>query len=480
MASTETKAVNGGNQEEKNEPPKLKWWQLSLLGVGCTIGTGFFLGSAISIKAGGPAALLSYAIAALVTLVVFDVLAKMTAEEPLEGSFRAYAKKAFGRWAGFSSGWVYWSSELLIMGSQLTALSLFTRHWLAGVPMWIFAACYGALGLCVVVIGTKAFERVENVFAVVKIAAILMFIVIALLVVLNVIYVHGERHTFTDSVTPFAPFGFIGWWSSLLLAIYAFGGIEVMGLMAMRLQKPEEAPKAGRVMLLLLAVIYIASLLLAILLVPWQTFHSKQSPFMLALALFRLPWALTVFNAVLIVAGFSTMVASLFAVTKILVTLAKDKDAPTFFTRSWKGKPIAAISLTTGGLVLSTVFALLMPGRIYEYFTIAAGLMLLYNWLFILASSFKLLKLTVWGRVKSMAGMAVLLAAVAGCVVHHMSRPGFYISLAFAAVIGVLTLVMRKRWKGGAPSGPQQGRTERFSPKQHSERLKSKIRAKSD
>lgn len=61
--------------------------------------------------------------AAFGTYIVFDVLAKMTGKDPQQGSFQTYAAKAFGRWAGFSSGWVYWCSELLIMGSQLTALS---------------------------------------------------------------------------------------------------------------------------------------------------------------------------------------------------------------------------------------------------------------------------------------------------------------------------------------------------------------------
>lgn len=96
----------------------------------------------------------------------FVMLARMTAEDPIEGYFRSYAKKAYGRWAGFSSGWVYWSAELLIMGSQLTALSLFSRFWLPQLPMWIFATVYGVLGLGIIIVGTKGFERLENIFAV--------------------------------------------------------------------------------------------------------------------------------------------------------------------------------------------------------------------------------------------------------------------------------------------------------------------------
>ena len=56
---------------------------------------------------------------------MYNLLAKMTAEDPQDGSFCYYAGKAYGRWAGFSCGWNYWSSNILIMGSQLTALSIF-------------------------------------------------------------------------------------------------------------------------------------------------------------------------------------------------------------------------------------------------------------------------------------------------------------------------------------------------------------------
>lgn len=123
--------------------------------------------------------LISFVLAAIATFIVFDVLARMTAEDPREGSFRSYAKKAYGRWAGFSSGWMYWCSEVLIMGSQMTALAIFSRFWFPGIPMWIFAAGYAVLGLLVIWIGNKGFDRLENVLAVIKVAAIVMFLVIA-------------------------------------------------------------------------------------------------------------------------------------------------------------------------------------------------------------------------------------------------------------------------------------------------------------
>ncbi|MDO7904851.1 amino acid permease [Paenibacillus sp. JX-17] len=436
------------------EDTQLQWWQLSLLGVACTIGTGYFLGTGLGIRIGGPSILIAFVLAALGTYIVFDVLAQMTAKEPEQGSFRSYAKKAFGRWAGFSSGWVYWSSELLIMGSQLTALSLFTRFWLPGLPLWLLACGYAILGLAVLFMGTKGFDRVENVLAVIKIAAIVMFLVIAVIALLG--WVGGGKHSpsFPTTAKEFFPASWKGSWSSVIFAFYAFGGIEIIGLMAIRLKNPADAPKAGKMMLILLASVYIISVGLAVTLLPWSAFTGKESPFIAALKSYDLPFVPHVFNAVLIIAGFSTMVASLFAVTTMLVTLAGDGDAPKLFAIKVRKKlALPAIALTAAGMAASIVLALLIPGKIYEYVTTAAGLLLLYNWLFILITAGKLLQLTPFGQIKRYAGMVLILIGVTGTLFHGMSRPGFWISLLFIGLIGIVTLLMQWKWKkqkGGA------------------------------
>lgn len=436
-----------GQAQEKGN---LKWWQLSLLGVASTVGTGYFLGSGIGIGMAGPAILIAFVLAALGTYTVFEALAKMTAQRPIKGSFRSYAKKAFGRWAGFSNGWVYWSAELLIMGSQLTALSLFSRFWFPGVPMWLFAAGYALLGLFVIFIGNKGFDSVENVLSVIKIAALVMFLVLAGAALFGWLP-GGEKAAFPQTLGQFFPKGWMGLWSGLIFAFYAFGGIEVMGMMALRLTDPKEAPKAGKIMLLTLAFMYLLSLGLVVTLVTWDAIVPKKSPFIIALDGVNMAFIPHVFTAVLIIAGFSTMVASLYAVTTMLVTLAEDHDAPPLFSkRALNKRPVYAIGLTATGMAASVILSLAMPGKVYEYITTAAGLLILYNWLFILVTSGKLLKLTVFGQVKRYAGMALLLLAVSGTLTHGTSRPGFWGSLIFIGVIGVVTLIMQFAvWKKG-------------------------------
>lgn len=431
----------------KSTSGDMKWWQLSLFGVGCTIGTGFFLGSSLAIKMTGPSILIGYLIAAIGTYFVFDALSKMTAKEPLEGGFRSYAKKAYGRWAGFTSGWVYWCSEVLIMGSQMTALSIFSRFWFPNVPLWVFAAGYALLGLVVILIGVGILNKLENILAVLKVSAILMFIIIALLALFGVI--DGERPIqYPDSKRDFLPGGVLGLWSAVIFAFYAFGGIEILGLMATKLKNPKEAPKAGRVMLFSLMFIYALSIGLAVTMVPWNRFNAKESPFVIALDAYNLSFVPHIFNGALIIAGFSTMVASLYGVTSVLVTLAEEGDAPESFAKNGKLKvPLPTLILTMLGIASSVVSALVMPNRIYEYITTAAGLMLLYNWMFILASPRKILKTRARDRMKYYLGMVLILIAVIGTLFHDSSRPGFFISLAFLGIIGCITLIMNAKWK---------------------------------
>ncbi|MER2076889.1 amino acid permease [Psychrobacillus psychrotolerans] len=431
------------------EDGHLAWWQLSLIGVGCIIGTGFFLASSIAIQMTGPSVILAFTMAACATYIVFEALAKMSANDPQKGSFRTYAKKAYGRWAGFSSGWVYWCSEILIIGSQLTAISLLTKLWFPKVALWIFALIYAICGLLVLFIGAKAFGKLESVFAVMKIAAIFMFIIIAVLALTGVID-GNPKDNIPSTLEGFFPKGILGFWSALLFAFYAHGGIEVMGVMAIHLKKKEDAPKSGKVMLGLLGIIYVTSLILALLLMPYTKFKDDKSPFVTALSGFNLDFFPHVFTAAIIIAGFSTMSASLFSVTTILTTLSEEGDAPAIFSKQTKKKfkmPLPAIALTSVGLILSIVTSLLLPDKVYQYITTAAALMLLYNWLFILAMYHRLVDTTKADKVKRVIGIILVSAAVSGALFHSTSRPGFFISLIFLSIIAIIVLFLRKKWK---------------------------------
>lgn len=433
--------------QSKQEDKNMKWWQLSLFGVGCTIGTGFFLGSGVGIQQGGPSIVLAMILAGIATYIVFDALAKMTAKQPEKGAFRTYAKQAYGRWAGFSIGWIYWFVEILIMGSQLTALSIFNQFWFPNLPLWISAIIYAILGLFVLLVGTKKLSKIENIFAVMKLAAILMFIVIAAVFVFGIMDGVDKLHI-PKGIGDVFPTGVIGFWTCLIFAFYAFGGIEVMGLMATQLKDPNEAPKSGKVMIFAIVILYTIALSLALLLVPWDGINTEKSPFLTALQDFNLGVIPHIFNGALIIAGFSTMVGSFYGVTTILVSLAEDGDAPSLFAK--KGKlavPLPSLVLLIIGITVSIILSLVLPDKIYTYITTGAGLMLLYNWLFIILSAIKLLDVKGKDRIMYYIGILLLLVGVSGTLLDKVNRPGFFISLGIIAVIGIFILILRKRWQ---------------------------------
>lgn len=433
-----------GNTSESGD---LKWWQLSLIGVGCTIGTGFFLGSAIGIKVTGPSIVISFILAAIGTYVVYSLLAKMTAEDPQEGSFCYYANKAFGQWAGFSCGWNYWSSNILIMGSQLTALSILSQFWFPNIPLWIFASGYAVLSIGVVLTGNKGFDKVEDLLAVIKTAAIIMFIILAAAALFGWFNLDArEPHIPKSSGSLFAE-GFKGFWSSLIYAFYAYGGIEVIGLMATRLKKKEDAPKAGIIMLIVLVIIYVLALGLAVIMAAHGAFNEKESPFVTALSEYNLEFFPHVFNGAIIVAGFSTMTASLFGVTTLLVTLAEDGDAPKMFSKklNWKELPLPSLLLAVAGLIASIITALLLPGKIYEYITTAAGILILFNWSFIIISSLKILEMKAWNKIIAFLGIFLILAAVSGTLMEKNIRMGFFVSIFVVVLIAIIALFLQKK-----------------------------------
>lgn len=225
-----------------------------------------------------------------------------------------------------------------------------------------------------------------------------------------------------------------------------------MGLMTIRLKDSKDAQKSGRVMLMILTIIYVVSLGLAIMMVPLNQFNTKESPFVIALQDYNLPYVSFILNVVLILAGFSTLVGSLFAVTSVLMNLAEEGDAPAMFAKkNKKNISFPALTLIIIGLGASILSALLLPKNIYEYVTTAAGLMLLYTWSLILLSFWRLMNPKGWMQIKSIIGLIMIALAVSGTLLQKTTRFGFLVSLLFLGIVIIVTIIVhfvsRKRNK---------------------------------
>ncbi|CCQ98275.1 conserved membrane hypothetical protein [[Clostridium] ultunense Esp] len=440
--------------KEKRGSEKLSWWQLSLIGIGSIIGAGFFLGTGVSVRLAGESILLSYLIGGITVFIVFRALAQMSIHAPQSGAFRAYARFAFGPDVGFLSGWVYWIAGVLIMSSEVTAISVFTRYWFPGIPLWIFAVLYSALALGINLMGVKNFGRIESSFAIIKLGTLLLFILFGFLILLGLIpptLSRLDHLTFSFQWNDWFPNGFRGVWSSLLFVLFSYGGVEVLGIAAAELKKREDLMRAGRATLSSLTLLYILALYFVLLMTPWQSISPAKSPFVTALAAFQIPYLDSFFNFIIITAAFSIMVATLFSISRIMVSLAQDGDAPPKLAHiNSRGIAIYALLLSATGLALTILLSFFLPARLYELVTSSAGVLLILNWILILSSHIRLAKN--WGLAGSpylsYGGILLILVALSGTLNDPTQRIGLIISLALFGGISLGSIFIR-RPKGG-------------------------------
>ncbi len=86
----------------------LKRRHMQLIALGGVIGAGLFVGSGVVIRSAGPAAVLSFLAAGVLTVLIMRMLAEMTVARPALGSFYAHVRETLGLRAGFTVGWLYW------------------------------------------------------------------------------------------------------------------------------------------------------------------------------------------------------------------------------------------------------------------------------------------------------------------------------------------------------------------------------------
>jgi L-asparagine transporter-like permease len=127
--------------------------KLSMIAIGGAIGTGLFLGSGFAIGMAGPSVLLSYAIGALIALLLMGCLAEMTVTHPTTGSFGTYAECYVSPLAGFLVRYAYWTCIVLAVGTEVSAVALYMKFWFHDVPGWLWI-----LGFSGILITVNAFS----------------------------------------------------------------------------------------------------------------------------------------------------------------------------------------------------------------------------------------------------------------------------------------------------------------------------------
>ncbi|WP_407923002.1 amino acid permease [Caballeronia udeis] len=358
---------------------------MSMIAIGGAIGTGLFLGSGFAIGFAGPSVLVSYAIGALIALLLMGALAEMTVAHPTSGSFGAYAEFYIGPLAGFLVRYAYWSAVVFAVGTEVSAVAVFMKYWFANVPGWYWIVGFSAGLIGVNAASVKVYGVIEYAFSMLKIVAIVAFILLGAVFVYGAPVSSGVGLNNFTAHGGFFPHGLKGMWFAVIVSIFSYLNIETIAVAAGEARDPQRAvARAFRSTVFRLVLFYLLTLALMLAIVPWTQASTDESPFVKVMAATHVPFAAGVINFVVLVAALSAMNSQLYITTRMMFSLSRAGYAPARFGRlSANGVPTAALSLSTGGIALATILTAFWPDMAFGLMMSIAIFGAMFAWLMI-------------------------------------------------------------------------------------------------
>jgi L-asparagine transporter-like permease len=439
--------------------------QLAMIGIGSTIGTGLFLGSAISVKLAGPAVILSFVGAACIALTMMWALAEMAAAQPAAGSFGLYAEMYLHPWAGFAVRLTYWLCMMVVVGSEVVVASIYCKLWLPGIPSWIWIGLFSLGILYVNTISIGNLGTFEYVLSMIKVVTIVVFLILGTALLTGVGFPRIGFANYTAH-SGFFPNGWKGVGLGVIMGLFSFFGIEVVGSTAGEAADPKVAvPKALRRTLTALVVFYVAGLALVVGIVPWTQIEIVKSPFVLVFQTVGIPAASHIMNFVVLTAALSSAVANLYFGARLAFSLARGGYLPAILGRlSRKGMPVVAVLTSAGGMVAALVLSKRYEESLFVYMVGLSTFGALFAWLVTLLTHLAFrrfhkrhaspyLRLGPPGPWASLAGLAGVLAVL----VSTWWVPGFRITLMAGVPWLAFITVCYFVWRKARPSMPVRG-----------------------
>jgi L-asparagine transporter-like permease len=373
--------------------------RMTMIALGGAIGTGLFLGSGFAISLAGPAVLLSYLIGALIALLLMGCLAEMTVAHPTSGSFGAYAEYYLGPLAGFLVRYAYWTSIVLAVGTEVTAVAVYVRLWFPQLPAWLSIVTFSTLLILVNALSVNVFSATEYWFSAIKVSAILIFIVLAAYLLLHAsaaapiagpgaAAIGGFRNY--TALGGFFPHGVWGAWTAVIVAIFSYLSIEMIAVAAGEAAQPEVAVvRAFRSTVLRLILFYLLTLALVLAIVPWTAAGIDESPFVKVMRALQVPGAVGIFNFVILVAALSAMNSQLYITTRMMFSLSRAGYAPRRFgVLNRRGVPVQALLLSSIGIALATVVSVVAPRGAYILMVSISAFGAMFAWLMIFVTHY--------------------------------------------------------------------------------------------
>ncbi|MGW0736213.1 amino acid permease [Streptomyces sp. NPDC002851] len=436
--------------QEPQEPANkgtLTGRHLTMMAMGGAVGTGLFVGSAETIRSVGPGALLSYALAGLLVLMVMRMLGEMVVARPMSGSFADYARTALGNWAGFTIGWLYWYAFVAIVAIEAIAGGRILHGWLPGLPAWTLSLLVLTAMAAVNLVSVRCFGNAEFWFSVVKVAAILTFVALGGAYVLG--WWPGRHGLDLSGLTAdggFLPHGPGAVLTGTVAVVFAFGGTEIVTLAAAESADPARAvARATRQVVWRIALFFLCSVFLVVAIVPWQQVTAAESPYVAAMETMGIASAGTAMTVIILTALLSVLNSTLYASSRMLSALCTHGDAPRSLLRpNRRGVPARAILLGTLMGYVSVAAQALWPERVFGFLLNSTGAVLVFMYLTIALSHLRLrahtppenLTFRMWGfPYLTYLTIAALLAVLVSMLFLESARPQLLMSLGSLAVV---------------------------------------------
>ena len=380
------------HQQEKGLKRGLNARHIRFMALGSAIGTGLFYGSASAIQMAGPAVLLAYLIGGAAVFMVMRALGEMAVHNPVSGSFGQYASTYLGPMAGFILGWTYAFEMIIVCLADVTAFGIYMGFWFPEVARWVWVLgivfLIGGLNLC----NVKVFGEMEFWLSLLKVGAIVAMILGGFGIMLFGIHSAGETHASGLSNLwahgGFMPNGIGGLIASFAVVMFAFGGIEIIGITAGEAKDPQRViPKAINAVPLRILLFYVLTLFVLMAIYPWPQIGSQGSPFVQIFSNLGIGSAATILNIVVISAAVSAINSDIFGAGRMMYGLAQQGQAPKGFAKiSRHGVPWMTVLVMGATLLVGVVLNYLIPENIFLVIASIATFATVWVWLMILVT----------------------------------------------------------------------------------------------
>jgi GABA permease len=391
----------GSNVQPGGLQKSLKKRHMTMISLGGIIGAGLFVASGAVINATGPAAIFTYLLTGILLILIMRMLGEMSVSRPSVGSFSDYSRMALGDWAGFAIGWLYWYFWVIVVGVEAVAGAGIVKQWLPSVPLWVVALVLIVLLTLTNLYSVRSYGEFEFWFALIKVVAIILFIILGALFVLGAWPTETPGFSNLYANGGFAPNGVLPIFSGIASAIFAFVGAEVVTIAAAESDEPERGvARATNQVVYRVLLFYVISLFLVVAIVQWN--HPfvtgspdnpgvVESPFAVALGNMNIPGAALVMNLVVLTAVLSVLNSALYTSSRMLFALTRHGDAPQGLTDTTKrGVPAKAILLGTVVGYVAVLIAYFFPNTVFLFLLNSSGAVALLVYLLIAVSEVRM------------------------------------------------------------------------------------------